>query len=159
MSDDDIGSMYRMLNEVRRVEGEDRRSFNSRKYHAAAAKAQDYGLKLLQHSDVHYTLTLDKAGKKSTWLLNIYPGNQRLYWDRQYLKPPWLSISDMRDWTLFDVVDAAIFACGLKPKTPVAIPVSDNDIRVRAYYLWLDAGCPEGTGEDFWLKAEKLSRR
>lgn len=31
--------------------------------------------------------------------------------------------------------------------------VTDQMIRETAYFLWEKAGCPEGTGEEFWLLA------
>ncbi len=30
-----------------------------------------------------------------------------------------------------------------------------EEIRVRAYQLWLDRGCPDGTAEDDWYQAEQ----
>jgi hypothetical protein len=32
----------------------------------------------------------------------------------------------------------------------------DLRIRVRAYFLWKNAGYPEGSADQFWLTAEKL---
>lgn len=29
----------------------------------------------------------------------------------------------------------------------------EGRIREKAYYLWLNAGCPEGDGKDFWYQA------
>ena len=31
--------------------------------------------------------------------------------------------------------------------------VTEQMIREAAYFLWEKAGCPEGTGEEFWLQA------
>jgi hypothetical protein len=45
-----------------------------------------------------------------------------------------------------------------------ALP-TDAEIADRAYHLWLDHGCPEGSDEQNWLEAERelrdaaLSRR
>lgn len=30
-----------------------------------------------------------------------------------------------------------------------------QEIQEKAYFLWKEAGCPEGSGVEFWLKAEK----
>lgn len=54
------------------------------------------------HTDVHYQLST------GTWLLNIHPGNKRLYWDRQWKRGPFLAVEG--EWTLVDVVKAAITA-------------------------------------------------
>jgi hypothetical protein len=31
---------------------------------------------------------------------------------------------------------------------------NDDEIRERAYYLWLEAGCPDDSAEEFWARAE-----
>lgn len=31
----------------------------------------------------------------------------------------------------------------------------ENEIRLRAYFNWLDAGCPQGRDVEFWLDAER----
>lgn len=31
--------------------------------------------------------------------------------------------------------------------------VSDENIRIAAYYIWEQAGCPEGKEKDCWIKA------
>jgi hypothetical protein len=35
----------------------------------------------------------------------------------------------------------------------MALIVSEDDIRARAYELWLDAGSPDGRAEEFWEQA------
>jgi len=30
----------------------------------------------------------------------------------------------------------------------------DERVRERAYFLWREAGCPEGRAEEFWRRAE-----
>lgn len=34
----------------------------------------------------------------------------------------------------------------------------ETAVRERAYYLWEEAGYPEGDGADFWYQAEELLR-
>ena len=34
-------------------------------------------------------------------------------------------------------------------------PATPDQIRVRAYELWLAAGCPDGRDVEFWTAAEK----
>jgi hypothetical protein len=33
---------------------------------------------------------------------------------------------------------------------------TDEDIRTKAYELWEQAGCPDGSAEMYWTEAEKL---
>jgi hypothetical protein len=42
----------------------------------------------------------------------------------------------------------------LQPKQPGGNP-TENDIRARAFSLWQQAGCPEGDGIEYWLRAEQ----
>jgi hypothetical protein len=44
---------------------------------------------------------------------------------------------------------------GVPPPLPTAAPAGEEEIRVRAYHKWLEAGSPEGDGERFWLEAER----
>ncbi len=30
----------------------------------------------------------------------------------------------------------------------------EERVRTRAYFLWLEAGCPEGREDEFWAQAE-----
>ena len=40
----------------------------------------------------------------------------------------------------------------------MANKLNENSIREAAYYLWQNAGCPQGNDEYFWTKAvEQLS--
>jgi len=64
--------------------------------------AKSVGLVLVKHSPVHYAL---RQKGKGGWILNIYPGNRRLYHDRKRPKPPYLDLPEK--WTLRDVVAAA----------------------------------------------------
>ena len=44
----------------------------------------------------------------------------------------------------------------VKPKT---LPVSEEDIRMAAYYKWEAAGRPAGDGRNFWAEAEMELRK
>ncbi len=33
----------------------------------------------------------------------------------------------------------------------------DSKVRATAYRLWEEAGCPEGSGQDFWYRAVELT--
>jgi hypothetical protein len=43
----------------------------------------------------------------------------------------------------------------LTTRSPNRPTASEELIRARAYYLWEQAGRPEGDGVQFWLEAEK----
>ena len=62
--------------------------------------AKDSGMTLKRCTDQHYQLSHPHG-----WLLNIYPGNRRLYHDKNRAKGPFLNVP--HDWTLPDVVNAA----------------------------------------------------
>ncbi len=36
--------------------------------------------------------------------------------------------------------------------------VSSNEVATRAYHIWLESGCPEGTSTEDWLTAESELR-
>jgi hypothetical protein len=41
------------------------------------------------------------------------------------------------------------------PPAPAAPPPTEQDIKVRAYQLWEQAGCPEGRDQEFYFQAEQ----
>lgn len=43
----------------------------------------------------------------------------------------------------------------MKTNNPTAAP-SEADIRERAYYLWLDQGCPPNRDQEMWFAAKVL---
>ncbi|MBY0461298.1 MAG: DUF2934 domain-containing protein [Gemmataceae bacterium] len=45
-------------------------------------------------------------------------------------------------------------ATRLQPTAP-AQPPSDEQVRARAYFLWEQAGRPDGDGAEFWVRAEQ----
>jgi hypothetical protein len=69
----------------------------------AARIAEQHGLKLIRHSDVHYKLRGDG------WEVELYPGNQRI-WSNPQKRGPYLAVR--RPWTLMDAVRAAVIATG-----------------------------------------------
>lgn len=154
MSSEDY-EVFKILRRERSIAGGDRREVNARLFPEAQQKAAQAGMKLVQHTEVHYSLEF--AGSR----LNIYPGNRRLYHDRQHKKPPFLKVPP--EWNLLHVIDAAIAACNKTDAFEAEIaanikPVTDAQISERAYYLWEKAGRPEGDGQEFWLAAEKELR-
>lgn len=156
MSSEDY-EIYKLLRKEQFVDGASRREANALLYPKARLKAAQAGLKLEQHTDVHYSLSSSDG-----WRLNIYPGNLRLYHNRDYKKPPFLKVPP--EWNLLDVIDAAIAASNTTDsfEKEISTKVKDSDqlekIERRAYILWEEAGKPEGDGKQFWLAAEKELR-
>lgn len=149
--------VFKLLRKERMQDGGARRESNALLYGQAQQKASQAGMILEQHTDVHYSLQSQTYG----WRLNIYPGNRRLYHDRQHKKPPFLKVPP--DWNLLDVIDAAIAASNTTDSFEKEIaanikPVTNEQIGERAYFLWEQANRPEGDGQQFWLAAEKELR-
>lgn len=67
--------------------------------------ARDNDLVLEQHSQWHFSLTCNQNGKRQ-WRINIYPSNQRIWWDKKCGKAPYFELPF--PWTLFDVVKKAV---------------------------------------------------
>jgi hypothetical protein len=89
-----------------------RRKCAGHQFLEAAKLARERGLTLMQRSEQHYQLI------GPGWLLDVYPGNHRLYRPQPgRLHPkraPYLDVR-LRDWTLLDVVEAAPAATGDRP--------------------------------------------
>ena len=79
---------------------EARRNLAASQFPELADYAGDHGIALLAHTESHYQMRHPDG-----WILNVYPGNRRLYWDPNkkglFLKLP-------ENWTLRDVVIAAV---------------------------------------------------
>ena len=71
--------------------------------------AAAHGLFLVERSGAHYQLSTEPLG----WLLNIYPGNCRIYADPNRAKAPWLKLA-YGEWTLRAIVEAAVNAVELE---------------------------------------------
>ena len=71
----------------------------------AAALAAENGLALIQHSQWHFSLTCMKNGVRK-WRRNIYPANQRIWWDKKCGPAPYLELPN--PWNLLDVVKEAV---------------------------------------------------
>lgn len=102
----------RDLKAVRAEQCRQRRADAAAEYGDASQLAAEAGLSLLRRSDSHYQLW---GGGR---LLNVYPGNQRLYRDSSFPPFPKLTIP-AGDWTLTDVVRAAIRTTNQPTTTPV----------------------------------------
>lgn len=147
--------VYKQLRHERMAEAASRRQKASDKdYQPARQLAAQARMVLDRHSDVHYSLESPDG-----WRLHIYPGNGRLWNDPdRKVKPPFLKMRP--DWSLLDLVRAAITASNNMSGFANSIAaqakpiVTEQDIQMRAYYLWEAAGRPEGRANDFWLQAE-----
>ena len=100
MSDSDL---FREMKRERRRQGMLRRKDAGFDFPRAAALARRNGLRLICHNETHYQL---RGGE---WLINLYPGNQRILADRQKDRAPYLDLPD--PWTLVDAVEAAAEKC------------------------------------------------
>lgn len=140
--------VYRILRAERAKDGEQRRQEALKVYQAAAQLATQVGWLFNRHSEVHYSL---RKPQGNSWILNIYPGNRRLYYDQNKPKGPYLKVKD--NWNLLDVVQAAIVQnnanVSFKPE------YTQEKVRERAYFLWEKAGRPNGNDFQYWLEAER----
>lgn len=78
-----------------------RRADAATEFDRAAQLAEDNGFRLRRCSDAHYQL----VHVAKDWLLNVYPGNGRLYND-PHRKPPYFGLDP--GFSLIDVVQRAI---------------------------------------------------
>jgi len=127
--------IYKILRAERAKEGERRRQSALSDYRNAAALANQVGWYLTCHSEVHYSL---RKPQGNSWILNIYPGNKRLYYDLNKPKGPYLKLKD--DWSLTEIVLAAIRQNNANVKM-----LTQEALREKAYDLW----------QQFWFQAEK----
>jgi hypothetical protein len=91
----------------RRHHGQKRRGTAEKQYAEAAAYARQNGFELVRHTDAHYKV------KTAHFLLEVYPGNQRIY--RHESNTPFIHLPDV--WSLMDVVQGV--AKVLKRMAPV----------------------------------------
>ena len=148
----------------------ERRNLNADLFLKAEFKAAQAGFLLRRHSNIHYSITNKNSNQENRWIMNLYPGNLRIYSDVNCpKKAPFLKLPLM--WNLIDVVDALIFYSNDKNLTEnpdmrkeiISNLVSKfeqkivkrESIEKLAYSLWEQAGRPECDGQKFWLEAEK----
>ena len=85
----------------------ERREVASRDFDDVRMPARVAGMRLVKRDESHYSLFWGPGQK---WLLNIYPGNQRLYHDKNR-RGPFVDMSGKGvddPWTLGDVLAACI---------------------------------------------------
>lgn len=92
---------WKGIKKQRQNEAADRRSVAASEFASASAMATRSGLELMQLTPTHFQL------RGRGWIINLYPGNQRIYKDRSTReKAPHLELQET--WRLSDVVVAAI---------------------------------------------------
>lgn len=102
MSTEDY-SIFDEMKAERQLEKSDRRVSARQQFISAKDLAAAHHLILHRCSDVHYQL----MPTHRRWLINVYPGNQRLYSDKS--KPgPYLKSKLPIPWDLLDVVKSAV---------------------------------------------------
>ena len=99
--------VYKTLRKEEEKDKEDSIQKSAKLYEKAVNLAVKAGWRLRKHSDIHYSLWESAEG----WLLNIYPGNGRLYYDFRKKKGPFLKLNI--EWNLLDVIESAIKANGI----------------------------------------------
>lgn len=104
-NDDDASTseMWKAIKQERKIHNQNRRYFADAQHELASHIAEAAGLKLLRHTDSHYSL-----GVAGGWRVNIYPGNRRIYHDENRSRGPYLKLPG--EWNILDVVEAAISA-------------------------------------------------
>ena len=99
----ETNEMWRGYRKHQQDERARRRARSAKLFSEAAELAEKNGMHLRQVNRHQYQLIWDAGG-----LVNIYPGNCRLYLDKKRPPTPYLNIRD--EWDLMDVVRAAIRA-------------------------------------------------
>lgn len=96
----DMGDVFKALKQHRRQHGFNRRLQAGLDFQQASSAAAQFNMRLIQHTETHYSLRHTKG-----WIINLYPGNQRIFRDQNNkVHSPYLKLPN--DWTLLDVVEA-----------------------------------------------------
>lgn len=95
----DISDTYKAIKAIRKQDGQANRDDAVLKFDKARFLAEASGMTLVCHTSAHYQLS------NGSWLIDVYPGNQRVRADKQKAKAPYLDLPS--PWTLLDVVNEA----------------------------------------------------
>ena len=101
----DVADGYRALEEFRKERGREKTQAALREFDEAKRLAFSRGLSLKKCNESHYQLRC-----QNKWLINLFPGNGRIYADKKVGKAPFLEFEE--DWTLLSAVKAAADAIG-----------------------------------------------
>jgi len=96
---------WKAVKQIKQDENRSRRDDANIKFEQVAHHCKTEGFELIKCSDTHYQLLWPRP---KTWILNIYPGNGRLYWDPNHGKGPYLRLRRDKRWNLGHVVHVAI---------------------------------------------------
>lgn len=110
---------FQAMNEARQERNTKRRSVAGASFQDAAELATKHDMILLRRSNVHYSLYgpatrnggNGKPRYKDRWLLDLYPGNQRIFRPTNR-KPAAPFIQVAPNWHLIDVVKAVVEGAG-----------------------------------------------
>lgn len=117
---------YKDLRLEQAKESAKRRRQALKDYTRALALADQLGWILKCHSESHYSL---RKPQENSWLLNIYPGNGRFYYDPNKPKGPILKLKS--DWTLTELLEEVVKKNDANLKLP-----SQENMREKAFHLW-----------------------
>lgn len=94
--------IFDILKKESQEEAEKRRAIGHDDFYIAQQIAISNNMFLKRHTSVHYTLKHNDG-----WAIQLYPGNQRVYRDKNQgtIKAPFLKLPFV--WSLIDVVKAA----------------------------------------------------
>lgn len=101
--------IFGVLKKERQDEAEQSRQLATQMFRDALKKAHTFGFTLVRHSDTHYKV------RTKDWVLEVYPGNQRIY-RHPGSKAPFLRLPEDRNWNLNDIVEAVAKALKPPPK-------------------------------------------
>lgn len=87
------------LRQARQAEADARRSRALVVFQEIGPRLVGTGLTLIRHTQSHYQIR-----HRSGWILDLYPGNQRIYRNPTRVRSPHLKLP--RPWSLGDVIDA-----------------------------------------------------
>ena len=103
----EIYDAFRASREQDKIDGTERRHLAAGDAATAGAMALEAGMRLIKKDVYLYQLHGPENADGKRWLLNLYPGNRRVYAPKREPKAPFLGLAGV-EWTLGDVVVAAI---------------------------------------------------
>jgi len=88
--------------EIGEPERKTRRDQAADDFAVARQLAMKYGHSLVRRTNIHYQLSKTDKG----WLVNLYPGNQRIYADKKRPRAPFIRV--VHPWTLLTLVESLL---------------------------------------------------
>ena len=102
----DIGDTFKALRQEDKRDRADNRDAAAKTLSEASKLAAENGMILVRNTEAHYQV----KHKRDGWILDVYPGNQRLYAPVRpgHPRAPYITMPYDRCWTLTDVVAALV---------------------------------------------------